>query len=50
MKKKRLREAVEQVMEGRATAAVVADVVRGELLAAHRPDLAANRFAKLGRP
>jgi hypothetical protein len=47
MKKERLRKAVKRVMEGRATAAVVPDAVRGEIFAAQRPDLAANRLAKL---
>jgi hypothetical protein len=42
--------AVKQAMERRATAAVVPDLVRGEMLAAHRPDLAANRLVQLGRP
>jgi hypothetical protein len=48
MKKERLREAVKQVRERRATAGIVADV--GQLLAAHSLGLTANRLAKLGRP
>jgi uncharacterized protein involved in exopolysaccharide biosynthesis len=50
MKKERLREAVKQVQERRATAGIVADVVRGQLLATHSLGLTTNRLAKLGRP
>jgi hypothetical protein len=48
MKKERLRESVKQAMEGQATAGVVADGVRAELLTAHKLSFAANRLAKLG--
>ncbi len=47
-KKEELRAAVEHAMEGRAGAAVVADVATGEILAAHELDLAAHRLARPG--
>jgi cell division protein FtsI/penicillin-binding protein 2 len=47
-KKEELRAAVERAMEGRTGAAVVADVVTGEILAAHEIDLAAHLVARPG--
>jgi cell division protein FtsI/penicillin-binding protein 2 len=47
-KKEELRVAVERAMEGRTGAAVVADVVTGEILAAHEIDLAAHLVARPG--
>jgi cell division protein FtsI/penicillin-binding protein 2 len=47
-KKEELRVAVERAMEGRAGAAVVADVLTGEILAAHEIDLAAHLVARPG--
>ena len=47
-KKEELRVAVERAMEGRAGAAAVADVVTGEILAAHELDLAAHRLLRPG--
>jgi cell division protein FtsI/penicillin-binding protein 2 len=47
-KKQELRVAVERAMERRTGAAVVADVVTGEILAAHEIDLAAHLVARPG--
>jgi cell division protein FtsI/penicillin-binding protein 2 len=47
-KNEELRAAVERAMEGRTGAAVVADVVTGEILAAHEIDLAAHRLLRPG--
>jgi cell division protein FtsI/penicillin-binding protein 2 len=47
-KKEELRVAVEHAMEGRAGAVVAADVVTGEILAAHEIDLAAHLVSRPG--
>ena len=47
-KKEALQAAVEHAMEGRTGAAVVADAVTGEILAAHEIDLAAHLVARPG--
>jgi cell division protein FtsI/penicillin-binding protein 2 len=47
-KKEELHTAVGRAMEGRAGAAVVADVSSGEILAAHGLDLAAHQLARPG--
>jgi hypothetical protein len=47
-RKEELRVAPGHAMEGRAGAAVVAEVVTGEILAAHETDLAARKFV-IGR-
>jgi penicillin-binding protein 2 len=46
--KGKLQQAVERAMEGRAGAAVVADVAKGEILAAQGLDLAAHRLERPG--
>jgi cell division protein FtsI/penicillin-binding protein 2 len=47
-RKEELQAAVERAMEGRSGAAVVADVISGEILAARGLDLAAHRLARPG--
>jgi cell division protein FtsI/penicillin-binding protein 2 len=46
--KEKLREAVERAMEGRGGAAVAADVITGEILAASGLEMAAHRLARPG--
>ena len=45
---KELKSAIERAMQGRAGAAVVAEVSSGEILAAHALDVAAHRLARPG--